>query len=149
MRARYLRTSNILPLLDRILEYVIHFIITINVIAFLKCRAFVLLNSDPPFSGLPVSCLDFLVCLFLVCHFPLRVFFRLSYSGLPFSVARYFVVDYSTGFLFSIGQETLPWQPILGAKWAKSAHSLSFVALASKMEWNIAILISKCSIAMI
>jgi len=74
MRARYLRINNILPLLDRIWEYVIHFMITINAIAFLKC-VFVLLHSGLPFSGLPVSCLDFLVCLFHVGHFPKCVLF--------------------------------------------------------------------------
>jgi len=82
MRARYFRISNILTLLDRlaevwnslnsrvvidhriwvtVTEYAIHFIITINVIALLKCRVFVLLNSGLAFSGRPYSCLPFTV----------------------------------------------------------------------------------------
>ena len=68
-RAHYLRISNVLPLLDRILEYVIHFITTIN--AFLQCCV-----SCYSFSGLPVSSLDFLVSPFHVSHFPPRFLFR-------------------------------------------------------------------------
>ena len=45
---------------------------------------------------------------------------------------KYLIVDYRVGAdrLFSIAHGTLPWQPILGSKWAKSADSPSLVALA-------------------
>ena len=39
------------------------------------------------------------------------------------------IVDYWFYPLFPIAQGTLPWQPILGLKWAKPADSPSFIAL--------------------
>ena len=62
-------------ILVTVTNYVIHFIITINVIASLKYRVFMLLNSGLSFSGLPISCHDFLVCLFQICYFPPFVLF--------------------------------------------------------------------------
>ena len=56
---------------------------------------------------------------------------------------RYVVVDYGSGLQFRIAQGTLPWQPILASKLAKSAYSSLFVALAfgDGLYCNIAILI--------
>jgi len=42
----------------------------------------------------------------------------------------YLIADYRSDRIFPIAQGTMPWQPILGSKWAKSADSFSFVALA-------------------
>jgi len=46
------------------------------------------------------------------------------------------IVDYRFDPLFPIAQGTLPWRPILGLKWAKSADSPSFVALAILMAYR-------------
>ena len=54
------------------------------------------------------------------CTWP--IFITFSPNG------RHLVVYYSSD-LFSIVQETLPWEPILGAKLAKSAYSHSVVTL--------------------
>ena len=45
-------------------------------------------------------------------------------------VGRYLIVDYRLDPFFPIAEGTLPLQPILGSKRAKSADSFSFVALA-------------------
>ena len=43
---------------------------------------------------------------------------------------RHLIVDYGSDPLFPIVQGTLPWQPILASKLAKSDYSPLFVALA-------------------
>jgi len=40
------------------------------------------------------------------------------------------ILDYRPDPLFPMAQGKLPWQPILGSKWAKAADSFSLVALA-------------------
>ena len=56
-------------ILVTVTNYTIRFIITINVIAVLKCRVCVLLNSRLPFSGRLFSCIPFLLCHIQPCHF--------------------------------------------------------------------------------
>ena len=46
-----------------------------------------------------------------------------------------FIVDYRSDHLLPIAQETLPWQPILWSKWAKSADSFSFIALEYRRSY--------------
>ena len=43
---------------------------------------------------------------------------------------RYLIVDYGSDLIFAIAEGSLPWQPILASKLAKSAFSPLFVAVA-------------------
>ena len=53
-----------------------------------------------------------------------------------FRNGRHVSVDVQSGIDFRIGQGTLPWQPISGAKWVKIGDTPSFLGFAFRNGWQ-------------
>jgi len=77
------------------------------------------------------------LCNAAVTFFPILSCSFLNKTDLHriFRDGRHVSVDVQSGIAFRIGQGTLPWQPILGAKSAEIGDTPSFLGIAFHKRW--------------